>query len=54
MDGKEMGRNSGARSLDRQWNIIQNPKQSAINLPRRLVHTGDIGTMSKEGYDLPG
>ncbi|MEI6608530.1 MAG: long-chain fatty acid--CoA ligase [Deltaproteobacteria bacterium] len=49
MDGKEMG-----EILVRgPWiasEYYKDPKQSAITFPDGWFHTGDIGTMSKEGY----
>ena len=49
MDGKEMG-----EILERgPWiasEYYQDPKQSAMTFPDGWFHTGDIGTMSKEGY----
>jgi fatty-acyl-CoA synthase len=49
MDGEEMG-----EILVRgPWiasEYYKNPKQSAITFPDGWFHTGDIGTMSKEGY----
>ena len=49
MDGKEMG-----EILVRgPWianEYYKNPKQSAITFPDGWFHTGDIGTMNKEGY----
>lgn len=49
MDGKEMG-----EILVRgPWiasEYYKNPEQSAVTFPDGWFHTGDIGTMSKEGY----
>jgi fatty-acyl-CoA synthase len=49
MDGKEMGEIlvRGPWIADEYY---KNPKQSAITFPDGWFHTGDIGTMSKEGY----
>jgi fatty-acyl-CoA synthase len=49
MDGKEMGEIL-VRGPWIAGEYYKNPKQSAITFPDGWFHTGDIGTMSKEGY----
>jgi len=49
MDGKEMGEIL-VRGPWIAGEYYKNPKQSAMTFPDGWFHTGDIGTMSKEGY----
>jgi fatty-acyl-CoA synthase len=49
MDGKEMGEIL-VRGPWIAGEYYKDPKQSAITFPDGWFHTGDIGTMSKEGY----
>jgi fatty-acyl-CoA synthase len=49
MDGKEMGEIL-VRGPWIAGEYYKDPKQSAVTFPDGWFHTGDIGTMSKEGY----
>jgi fatty-acyl-CoA synthase len=49
MDGKEMGEIL-VRGPWIAGEYYKNPKQSAMTFPDGWFHTGDIGTMSQEGY----
>ena len=49
MDGQEMGEIL-VRGPWIAGEYYKNPKQSAMTFPDGWFHTGDIGTMSKEGY----